>query len=315
MKPNPRRRTSHSASQPNSKCNSQARSKRCLKSTPAQKQARSRFRRTSPSLSKDYIVGTTERLAGHFRRLEVEEVVDSSTFQTHDVERASLPKRRRGHSITAIHTLPSTAALRPVLGLVGYQHFRSRSYDPPRSIRSSTSLPTISETILPSSATLTSTSQSQMTSSTTDITVLIDTLPSKSHSLMHPDHSSQSKPKQSLDWTAYQLAISGPTGDYLQQGIASPTISDLSMEDSIAQWFHSYNFSGKEGLWTTQWNLATDNIAEPVELDARNVAEAIRSPDSAEAGEWDWEWEDDSSSSSSSESSNGHEEREGLKNF
>jgi hypothetical protein len=274
MRSKSKRRSTNGRS--NSVGKTKAKSKRYTNSNLAQGQIRSRFRSPSPSSTMGYVIGKTESLAGHFRRIEVIEVVDSSNIKVPVIEYASLPNKRRRHSITTTPKPSSKAALRPILGLaVGNQFCRSKSHNPPRPKGSTLALPTIPET-----------------SSSPIITF---TLPGSIS-----QRASTSPSNETLDWTAYQLAISGPTGDYLQQGTSSPTLSDLSIEDGIAEWFQSYDFSSKEGRWTTQWDLLhDDNVTEPIELDAGGVAAATILPNGSGAGEWDWEWGNDSSNSGS----------------
>lgn len=57
-----------------------------------------------------------------------------------------------------------------------------------------------------------------------------------------------------VDWTAFQMAISGPTGDYLMGGEAS---SDNGGTDEIVDWFLDFGFES-EGLL-----VQTEETEEP----------------------------------------------------
>ena len=68
-----------------------------------------------------------------------------------------------------------------------------------------------------------------------------------------------------LDWTAFQMAISGPTGDYLMEGDAC---SEPSGSDDIVEWFLTYGFES-EGLLVQSENTMEedeeDELMEPPE--------------------------------------------------
>ncbi|KAI9809022.1 MAG: hypothetical protein M1825_002311 [Sarcosagium campestre] len=72
-------------------------------------------------------------------------------------------------------------------------------------------------------------------------------------SILHgPIRLSVANPSERLDWTAFQMAISGPTGDYLMGGV-SGGMNDESyrpeeaIEDDFVDWFRSYGYES-EGL-------------------------------------------------------------------
>ncbi|KAI9852616.1 MAG: hypothetical protein M1838_000064 [Thelocarpon superellum] len=74
-----------------------------------------------------------------------------------------------------------------------------------------------------------------------------------------------------LDWTAFQMAISGPTGDYLMGG---DTSSDQVVDNDVAEWFTSYGFTSEGRMVEHDEVKETDEEAEspswspPVELPA-----------------------------------------------
>ncbi|KAI9855087.1 MAG: hypothetical protein M1824_006295 [Vezdaea acicularis] len=64
------------------------------------------------------------------------------------------------------------------------------------------------------------------------------------------------------------MAISGPTGDYLQGG-DSPVVLDAELADDLCAWFGSYGYSS-EGRWVDRYDWR-DALPAPVELPGSDV--------------------------------------------
>ncbi|KAI9798885.1 MAG: hypothetical protein M1833_004388 [Piccolia ochrophora] len=90
------------------------------------------------------------------------------------------------------------------------------------------------------------------------IPVLNDDYPTSPNILHGPIRLSvnrKSTAADSLDWTAFQMAISGPTGDYLMGGGSGVDDADAepdgNVEEEIIEWFQSYGYSSEGLLLTT----------------------------------------------------------------
>ncbi|KAI9815411.1 MAG: hypothetical protein M1832_005481 [Thelocarpon impressellum] len=89
-----------------------------------------------------------------------------------------------------------------------------------------------------------------------------------------PSDSPLKSQSEDLDWTAFQMAISGPTGGYLMGGDTTPSSAD---DDEIIDWFVSYGFE-TEGLLVNEDPTSAHAAdfepvwADPVELPALDSA-------------------------------------------
>ncbi|KAH0537098.1 hypothetical protein FGG08_006101 [Glutinoglossum americanum] len=83
-------------------------------------------------------------------------------------------------------------------------------------------------------------------------------------------------PNEPLDWTAFQMAIAGPTGDYLMDGLTNTSGEnpDASTSDSLIDWFRSYNFDSVGAMVhpptepPSPQHPPTEDFPPPLESDA-----------------------------------------------